>query len=231
MLALTAAVRERASQAPLLLALDGGATTVQGCNHREAAAWAIVGNDSQVLASGFVWRRERTAAAAERQALYILACALRQLEISVVAIFDNLPLVLRLQAFRERTGRAIKELRPFWSPVVEAVAGKILPLWVPSHGKPPEWRPRHCDLCEVQVRRRLNQAADDEVSRLLRSDQVSRMMETLRHRWRQAKGWSLAALQVQALCTKPYHDLMRSTLSARKLARRSDTLQLDELDG
>ena len=135
-----------------------------------------------------------------------------------------------MQAFREQTGRAIKELRPFWS-AVETVAGQILPLWVPSHGKRPEWRPRDCDLCEVSVRRKLNQAANDEVSRLLKSDQVVRMMEALRHRWRQAKGWSLAALRTQVLRTKPYHDLMRSTLAARKLVRRGNARRLEEWDG
>ena len=217
------------SDRPLTFALDGGATQVQGVACRQTAAWAIVDDQERVVASGYLWRRERSAAAAERQALFILASALvrASLSIAVRAVMDNLPLVTRLQSLRGGTVSAVKELWPFWQ-VVTSAADWIQPLWVPSHGKRPQWRPTDALDCEGPERRRLNAAADGEVARLLAAHSVQDHISTVRGRWRQARAWSRAALQTQLRHSLPFHDAMKAALASQNRGARGSAAPSSE---
>ena len=115
---------------------------------------------------------------------------------------DNLPLVQRVLALQSGHGRKITELRDFHRLLIRA-APFLRVMWVPSHGKRPEWRPLPGWPSEERQATAKLQVFED-------------WLRSLRAGREQARQWAAEALKVQSSATRSYHEEMVRLVAAKR---------------
>lgn len=191
-----------------LVATDGGCLVRAGRELWQKASWgfAIRAGSALVTCGGHVPGGEQTPAAGEREALLQAVRYLHAAGLEADLVLDNQALVKRLTRglARDSWGGALPR---YWAEIRSKLARGSRVLWVPSHGKQPQWTapdgwPGSADI------RGLNDVADRVCLDQLVACRPA--WERACEKWDAATSWSRQAVTVQMEVTRPFFEKCRS---------------------
>lgn len=191
------------SGCPVVLGLDGSCLLSSKNSLWQCASWAVVGLQNAISVNGRVDGADQSPAAAERTALVQALEAAHTAQVPVRLLIDNLAIVQRLTRGIEHNSWN-GDAPGFWSHVASRVAFGVQAMWVPSHGKHPDWFPSLDWGLTIQECRSLNSAADAAAGAI--TDLCLPVVQGWCSSLTSAHSWAAHAFAVQWHRTQSYHD-------------------------
>eukprot|EP00438_Fugacium_kawagutii_P019508 Skav235641 [mRNA] locus=scaffold358:529290:532652:- [translate_table: standard] len=191
------------SGCPVVLGLDGSCLVSSNNSLWQCASWAVVGLHNAISVNGRVDGADQSPAAAERTALVQALEAAHTAQVPVRLLIDNLAIVQRLTRGLDHNSWN-GDAPGFWSHVASRVAFGVQAMWVPSHGKQPNWVPSFDWGLTIQDCRSLNAAADEAAGAV--TDLCLPVFQGWCSSLTSAHSWAAHAFAVQWHRTQPYHD-------------------------